>query len=353
LSQNLHLAFIDSFLIRVDVLGGIPFTLYQHRYMLNELEPQDWRALLGASERLTDLSDVRRWRLDRCQEPTTRLSHTMRLFRNRESTVPQDLFYGLLGLLDSDECPSPLVPDNRLTFDQVSWRYARYLIEATKDWSIIETEGRHLTDCPTWVPDIRFGKLVHRDPAVLPVTTRTVSTSSDHQILYVEGVQIGKVVNCSCRNCPCEPSESTKLSHIGNDLSYIRDTFLATASRITGQEPHPVFYRWLHTSFMIEGAGDIAFRDNCVSMNGLVTKPTELQHTMRKRMHEEFPHESFDEAWPLFRNMFSSEMQVFSKIAGLASSKYCLLETGDIVRCDVHKSTHHTLGDCAWLSRAV
>lgn len=106
---------------------------------------------------------------------------------NRQTSIPHDYIYGILGLVDPEEVPAALWPNYGIPFGQVFFEFTKYIIMNSGDLRILSTTKPKLDDCPSWVPDLR-------DPwldSAIPLTTNPVEFSLGGWAISVEGVRLG------------------------------------------------------------------------------------------------------------------------------------------------------------------
>ena len=102
------------------------------------------------------------------------------------------MIYGVLGLSQPPNLPSHLAPDYRQSFPEVYHIYARFLIEYTKDLTLLcAKRSSPIATLPTWVPDFRNLKRV----AKIPHTVAKASFSADQREMTLEGVMYGRCVS--------------------------------------------------------------------------------------------------------------------------------------------------------------
>jgi hypothetical protein len=273
--------------------------------------------------------------------PAARLLHALLLFPFRNCTVAHDLFYGMLGLLNLDTLPRGLLPNYRLSFDKISWDYASYILQGTKDLRLLGGLYRELNDCPTWVPDMRYRTLLLNKHDTTPMTNGAVSLSPDGRELHVEGSEVGKVLKCSCQDCPEEWGE-------GN-LSYVRDVLLVRAAEINSQTPDIPFLKWIHTYYSAKEQHTLAFGEPCDSMDNLIA-------TFRAQCSciaaEELDNQglSLSELMDMLNRSSCRNPDILRSIFVLAYARWCLLDTGDIIMCQQLRDdgVHHMPGDTVW-----
>ncbi|KAM7207805.1 Heterokaryon incompatibility protein (HET) domain containing protein [Naviculisporaceae sp. PSN 640] len=113
----------------------------------------------------------------------------------RNSTVPHDKIYGILGLVEkASSLPEPLKPDYSLDFRVVYGRFARFIMEQTGYLDIL-----HYTDLrvkysgvPSWFPNLLASpsltvKPEPDEPVPYPLTRGSVKFSEDGNVLAVQG----------------------------------------------------------------------------------------------------------------------------------------------------------------------
>ncbi|KAI3331807.1 heterokaryon incompatibility protein-domain-containing protein [Xylariaceae sp. AK1471] len=108
--------------------------------------------------------------------------------KGTEATNPRDQVYGLLSLVTyfaETHLPMELMPNYRLSFEDIYWQYAAYLFENSGDLRLLSTDRHELQGVPSWVPDFRYlvvRKRVECEP--------TVRVSPDKRILYLQGIRM-------------------------------------------------------------------------------------------------------------------------------------------------------------------
>jgi hypothetical protein len=265
--------------------------------------------------------------------PAYKLLYLLGLFSDKQSTIPHDHVYGILGLLD-DHLPEYLKPDYKLPFERVCQNYARFIIEATQNLRIIEAHTSELDSCPSWVPDFRYLTDIREYNGVS--TKSAVRFSADGQQLTVEGKPMGRVLDCSCHH----PILDTA---VGN-LRLINDFILMGSTRLTQRPLEAVFTAWLETmldwKFMIPlqsvsgiRSMDSLIADHDITVSKLGPGSGKLVPSMEK----------LDDV--------AATIEVVQVVFYLTSFHYCLLENGDITICKLKKSepqTRHHEGDAVW-----
>lgn len=115
------------------------------------------------------------------------------------ATMEHDYLYALLGLVGDAALPVSLAPNYTRPFPLVCQDYARVLLEATGDLSILV---RHKADLykhestaqvPSWIPDFRAGQLADHwegaDSAMVSFTG-----SGEGEKLHIKGIDLGPIV---------------------------------------------------------------------------------------------------------------------------------------------------------------
>jgi hypothetical protein len=273
--------------------------------------------------------------------PAARLRHFLLTFPDREYTVAQDIFYSLLGLLGVEELPVSLVPDYRLSFDQVSWHYTSYILQDTKDLRILGGENYELKDCPTWVPDMRYSNMCMDTYYSKPRTQGAVSVSADGHELIVEGARVGAVLKCSCQDSSRDAGEV--------NLIYLRNVLLLEASQIKSQSTKDTFSEWLSSYYKIGILYGSSFVGRYASMDDFVADFLTLRSFVARDVLDCSPLLDPDMLITLSRTSCPNPEILFA-ILKLAEAKWCLLDTGDIVICQrkPSDSAHHIPGDSVW-----
>ena len=149
------------------------------------------------------------------------------------TTEPHDRIYGLLGMTNTKNIPSKLLPNYKLPFAQVYQEYARYAIENSGDLSILDCTSNELKNVPSWVPDLRFS-VVRR---LKSSTTAVPAFSPDGRIMTVEGVRLGRVLMSISR------SSQTPAEY----LSCVLETILAASAWTRAMPLQDVGQEWIHS----------------------------------------------------------------------------------------------------------
>lgn len=76
---------------------------------------------------------------------------------SKNSTVPHDYIYGVLGLIGLAKLPAMLMPDYHRPYEEVCSDYTKFLIDGTGSLGLLGGDGAgRLDGQPTWVTDFRF-----------------------------------------------------------------------------------------------------------------------------------------------------------------------------------------------------
>jgi hypothetical protein len=273
--------------------------------------------------------------------PAVRLLYYLLLFANKECTVAHDLFYSMLGLLDSGTLPKALLPDYLHSFTKVSWDYTSYILQETKDLRLLGRNCRELSDCPTWVPDVRDQSPQLNTYESASMTNGTVSVSSNGRELHVEGSEVGKVLKCSCQADPEDWGE-------GN-LSYIRDVLLVEAAQIKSQTTQVLALEWLNVYYLAKDQHALAFGEPCGSIDNLIaTFRTQCSHIAEEELVSHgLP---LPELLEVLGRSSCPNPDILKSICSLTFTRWCLLDTGDIILCGQSREAgvDHMPGDAVW-----
>jgi hypothetical protein len=344
LSRNPPLALIGNYPFRFSYLFDLSRSIFRNSSTMSNVAHVRFRMI---EDKLSKISSLEGAYLTKRESgssfgfrefsrfsPAHKLFYLLRLFPDKQSTIPHDHVYGMLGLLD-DQLPEYLKPDYKLPFERVCQDYGRFIIEATQNLKIIEARKSELEACPSWIPDFRYLTDMHEYDVVS--TTGAVRFSADGQQLTVEGIPIGRVLSCSCNY------QSTSES-VFDHLDVINDVILMGSARLTQRPIEAVFTVWFET--MLDGKFIIPLDSvsNIQTMESLISDFTTAFEKL----------DSCPEIRPRRQNMLDDSLasiEVSQVVRFLTSSEYCLLETGDIAICRPKKSepqTRHHEGDAAW-----
>lgn len=281
--------------------------------------------------------------------PGEKLSYLLQGFIKRECTNPLDRFYGLLGLLDIHEIPKSLLPDYNLSLPQVSRDYIRYIIESTRNLTMMESASGHTAvDCPSWVPNVKHlhparpGYSVSRD-------NKSFSFSEDGRFLTVEGIKVGEIITCSCTACPTEYKEK--------HFDFIHDVLIEGAAEITGQSMTEIFQSWLKAELSLRQIPPTSV-PNIKSMHDLIESYHEICKDIPQQVLAAFDGVPLENMYSLFSTICRDPKLLYTLLS-LGRLRYCLLSTGDIVSCGLKntnatpESPTHSWDDCAWALKGL
>ena len=263
--------------------------------------------------------------------------YLFRLFNSRKSTDPLDYVYGLLGLLNVEELPRSLLPNYKLDYASVCQDYAQYIIENTNDLEIIETyRSDFQPPLPaSWVPDVRYNRINVSDED--EPSTNFVKFSTDGARLTVKGVRIGKLLNCSCTDCPRYDEASCLRYRSTVHLSCVEETLLKRSAQIKGKTIDEVFSEWLHNQ-LAEGVwGQQLLGHEPQTMNDLLQRYAEASKDIPKELLDILELLPSNELPRIYDLAYCSGRQsvILHSVHWLAKRNYCLLETGELGVCDL------------------
>lgn len=282
--------------------------------------------------------------------PGERLSHLLQNFSNRRCTNPVDQFYGILGLFSQHDLPRSLLPNYSLPVEQVSQAYTRYIIESTGNLEIIESsKGHESADCPSWVGHAE--SLTSRFVTQTTVSRgkRTYSFSDDGRRLTLQGTFIGKVLKCSCTDCPGERT--------GEHLKYLDDTLFEKATQITGKPKSEIFKSWLNAQLDVHTMLPSSFR-NFDSMQDILQRYREVCEGIPLEALDGLNRGSITQKHIIFKTPCRDPEFLYA-VFRLADPRFCVLSTGDILMCLLkHTDTNvmsrtHGEDDCAWALKGL
>lgn len=84
------------------------------------------------------------------------LVETLQQVVDRQAKVPNDIIYGVLGMVDDRWLPVELKPDYDRTPEEVFFECSKFLFKETGCLSLMITTKNELQGLPSWVPDLRF-----------------------------------------------------------------------------------------------------------------------------------------------------------------------------------------------------
>ncbi|KAI8629525.1 heterokaryon incompatibility protein-domain-containing protein [Xylariaceae sp. FL1651] len=95
------------------------------------------------------------------KEPAEVLTLMLQLTPGKLCTDPRDHLYGLVGLIEflGHDLPRDLWPNYHLTYENVCWQYAIFILETTQDLRLLDCSRHDLQEVPSWVPDFRYVRL--------------------------------------------------------------------------------------------------------------------------------------------------------------------------------------------------
>jgi hypothetical protein len=346
LSRNLPIALIGDYPLQFSNLFDLSMSIFRNsptmsnmaitRYRTMEDKMKKIFSLEGAylerrvSEMSLSLGKIRH------SSPAHELLYLLRLFPDKQSTISHDRVYGMLGLLNG-QLPEYVKPDYKLPFERVCQDYARFIIEATQNLEIIEARKSELEACPSWVPDFRYLTAVRKFHTVhTDLATGAIRFSADGQQLTVEGIPIGRVLDCSCNH--------PKADHLFDHLHNINDFILMGSTRLTQRPLEAVFTVWLENMLDRKFILPLDSVSNIHTMESLISGST----TAREKL------DPYSEIRSPPQNMVGdrlANMEVLQVVIFLVSYEYCLLETGEIAICQLKNSepqTRHREEDAVW-----
>jgi hypothetical protein len=271
----------------------------------------------------------------------SKLLHLLRQFSRKQSTVPHDHVYGMLGLLEA-QLPKSVTPNYRLPFEQVCQDYARYILSSTKDLKAIEVHRSELQQCPSWVPDFRYFDDLRSFAS--RCTTGDVTFSADGQHLTVQGVRIGGLISCSCSF----PGGSDPL----DQLNYIGEVLLESVALITGRPLSELFMSWLHTHVALERLPR-SIVGGITCMGDLIQEYSELCRHIPPDALEALPRIPPEELSFLYDTNCANPGLLHFVLLITTLPRYGLMDTGEIGLCRLKnqlKSDHrrHSVDDSVW-----
>jgi hypothetical protein len=350
LSQNRPIALIGNYSFHCTHLFQLNRNILQSRSTMSSATHSMLQGMISNMHKLSNLVNTHQWKRGPgglfevpgfpLLSPAHKLLHLLRMFSKKQSTVPHDQVYGMLGLLES-QLPGHLKPDYRLPFERVCQDYARFILEDTGDLKIIEAHWSELEECPSWVPDLRYLDPPRKRHAASAMGA--VRFSADGQKLTVEGVPMGRVSTCSCSR-----------SHIADQslIAYLRtinDIVLTGSAWLTQRPLEAVFTAWLEVLLVRQFVLPLSTVSGITSMESLISAFTAccLPITSSPEMLPRLTPSSFPKLFAT--NLRSPDL--FHAVLSLASLGYCLLETGSIAICQLktpEPQTQHHEGDAAW-----
>jgi hypothetical protein len=161
-------------------------------------------------------------------------------FGQKRSTVAHDQIYGFLGMVDLAQLPEKLMPDYRKPYAEVCRDYTVFIIENTKDFSLLKYRKSDDSELrwrsPSWVPDFQSHFAIS---LVQPAVLHNGFFSTDGQRLIFEAVKTSKIISYF----------SGRIDETGESLRQFHDTLLSTAARVRQEHPTNTWNRWF-SSFL-------------------------------------------------------------------------------------------------------
>lgn len=190
----------------------------QHQYSLEHMDKLYWAVdcarslphpVTGATRLCQHLNDEEEQfeRLDMAKAKTNsattfsvRFAKVQASLKGLHASVKHDHLYAILGLCHS--LPDPcLVPDYGKDYSEVYQTYARFLVEATGDLSVLMREARELgaASVPSWVPDFSSSSILSEHHLSQDgVYSDHPTFSSDGTKMHLLAVQLGRCVSVPC-----------------------------------------------------------------------------------------------------------------------------------------------------------
>lgn len=107
-----------------------------------------------------------------------------------ETSISHDHLYAILGLCTEGDLPAALAPSYKTPFEEVCLQYARFIIEADGNLSVLASSVKIRSKVPSWVPD--FTSIITRpDRMTLPAF---IKFSACGRKITVLGRQIGRCI---------------------------------------------------------------------------------------------------------------------------------------------------------------
>ncbi|KAI1503912.1 heterokaryon incompatibility protein-domain-containing protein [Biscogniauxia marginata] len=175
------------------------------------------------------------------------LIRLLRISAKKKSADPRDQIYGLLGILDFliKFLPKDLAPNYRLSYEEVYWQYAVFILRTTRDLRILSCRHRELQNVPSWVPDFRYCDFVgefKREPSVV--------VSRDKKSLQLQGLLMGEVRDhiAECRSEKIGPSLHAIPGGLSSRIQSVEDRILEPSATLRGIALEQVLGRFLKGS---------------------------------------------------------------------------------------------------------
>lgn len=348
LSKNPPIALIGNFSFFFSYLHQLILHLANRRASMERTTQSMIQSLFPKFEKLVHLFTALNWRKDISIDVRGfphlssghKLLHLLRTFAKKQSTVPHDHIYGMLGLLDG-KLPEVLSPNYRLPFEKVCHGYARYMLECTGDLKVIEVHSSDLKGCPGWVPDLRYMDNVRNLQSISDVHT-AVTFSDDGNQLTVDGTRIGQLLGCSCT--------LGKFPNTVDHLRFINDVVLTGMAWMTQQSLDEVFSTWLSTILEAQFLLSRSIVADITTMEDLIAKYQELCRSIPPDVVAILP----SLPTSAFTNFYDTDCEnpeLLHAVLSVASLKHCVLASGETAVCQLKingSDNRHALHDCAW-----
>jgi hypothetical protein len=124
-----------------------------------------------------------------------RLFKVMKLTNIYKSTLPHDIIYGVLSLINILKIPPYIIPDYRKPFLEVCYEYTKFLVENTENLMILSVFGSNVekeaANVPTWVADFR--NIYSSIKEFLALSS--VTFSADGRYMIIEGIELRPCVS--------------------------------------------------------------------------------------------------------------------------------------------------------------
>ncbi|KAJ8115999.1 hypothetical protein OPT61_g2479 [Boeremia exigua] len=347
LSKNPPIALIGDFSFFFSYLYQLIVHMAAQRTNMERTTQSMVQSLFPKFGKMFNLFTALNWRKDISIDvrgfpllsPGHKLLHLLRVFAKKQSTVPHDHVYGMLGLLDT-QLPEDLIPNYRLPFEKVCQAYAKYMLECTGDLKVIEAHSSDLGSCPGWVPDLRYMDNIRNLQSRSVISTVTFSEDSNR--LVVDGTRIGQVLGCSC-------TLGRTPDTVGH-LRFINDVILTGMAWITQQSLDDVFHTWLSTILEAQFLLPQSIVADIRTMDELIAKYQVLCRSIPKDVVAILPTLPTS-AFTNFYDTDCANPELLHAVLSVASLKHCVLASGETAVCQlkfIDAKHRHDLNDCVW-----
>jgi hypothetical protein len=347
LSKNPPIALIGNFSFFFSYLHQLIVHVANQRTNMERTTESMAQSLFPKFAKLVNLFTALNWRKDISIDvrgfpllsPGHKMLHLLRVFAKKQSTVPHDHVYGMLGLLDR-QLPEILIPNYRLPFEKVCQDYAKYMLECTGDLKVIEAHSSDLECCPGWVPDFRYMDNIRNLQTTSVIST--VAFSEDSNRLVVDGTLIGQVLGCSCT--------LGRTPDTVDHLRFINDVILTGVAWITQQSLNDVFSTWLDTILEAQFLLPRGIVAHITTMDDLIAKFQELCRSIPPDVVAILPSLPTS-AFTNFYDTDCANPELLHAVLSVASLKHCVLASGETAVCQlkhIDSKHRHALNDCVW-----